>query len=383
MLGSDTLRADRLGASGYYRSLTPRIDALARSGTLFTHCFVPCARTAPSLISMLTGCWPNRYGVRDNYVASAETNLSVPCLPALLRDAGYKTIALGDWAAGDLKKFNLGFDAAHTPDDQWNIKYLLRQGPKDLRLFLSLFLSNPLGRKLLPEIYYLAGVPRTRQLGIQVRRALSGLAQAKQPFLLTMFAASTHPPFGSEYPYYRMFSDPGYRGDSLFAMARLTDPFDIIRRQGEARSEFDLDQIEDLYDGCVRAFDDEVRRVLAHLELCGLGKNTIVVVFSDHGMEFFEHGTWGQGNSIFGDHSARTPLIIADPRSPPNATVSKVIRNIDIAPTLLELALGTRTDAMDGISLAETIRAGNVPPHLLARTETGIWLTHLPGTPAG
>lgn len=382
MLGSDTLRADRLGVAGYYRSLTPRLDALARQGTLFTHCFVPCARTAPSLTSLLSGCWPHRYGVRDNYVADADTRLSVPRLPALLQKAGYRTAAVGDWSASDLAKFDFGFDEISTPPDQWNIKYLLRQGPKDLRLFLSLFLSNPIGRRVLPEIFYLAGVPRTRQVGLQARQALSELAGSGQPFLLTMFTATTHPPFGSEHPYYRMFSDPGYRGDSTFAMARLTDPFDIIRRQGEARSEFDLDQIEDLYDGCVRAFDDEVRRVLAHLDYCGLAANTIVVVFSDHGMEFFEHGTWGQGNSIFGDYSARTPLIIADPRSAPGSSFNQVIRNIDIAPTLLELALGTSSLSMDGISLANSIRENHEPPPLLARTETGIWLTDLPGTPA-
>jgi len=383
MIGSDTLRADRLGAHGYYRSLTPRIDSLARKGTLFTHCFVPCARTAPSLISFLSGCWPHRHGVRDNYVADDETRLTVPLLPELLQEAGYETAAVGDWAASDFSKFDLGYDRVQAPPDQWNIKYLLRQGPKDLRLFLSLFTLNPLGRRLLPEIYFLAGVPRTSQVGKLARSEISRLAKGEKPFLLTVFTAATHPPFGSEYPYYEMFSDPNYSGESLYAMSRLTDPFEIIRRQGQAREEFDLDQIEDLYDGCVRSFDDEVAKMLAHLERCGLADNTIVVIFSDHGMEFFEHDTWGQGNSVFGDQSAQTPLLIFDPRTPTGNTHKDIIRSIDLAPTLAHLVLGTPPAGMDGVTLAESVRTGKPPPPLLARNETGIWLTDLPGVPEG
>lgn len=383
MIGSDTLRADRLGANGYYRSLTPRIDSLARKGTLFTHCFVPCARTAPSLISLLSGCWPHHHGIRDNYVADDETHLSVPLLPKLLRDAGYETAAVGDWAASDFSKFDFGFDRVHAPPDQWNIKYLLRQGPKDLRLFLSLFTGNAFGRRALPEIYFLAGVPRTRQVGIHARREISRMAAAQRPFMLTVFTAATHPPFGSEYPYYTMFADPNYGGDSVYAMSRLTDPFDVIRRQGQAREEFDLDQIEDLYDGCVRSFDDEVAKTLTHLERCGLADNTIVVVFSDHGMEFFEHDTWGQGNSVFGDQSAQTPLLIYDPRSTTGRTFPQVIRSIDLAPTLLDLTRVARPAAMDGVTLVQSVNSGAEPPPLLARNETGIWLTDLPGMPAG
>lgn len=383
MLGSDTLRADRLGVCGYYRSLTPFIDHIARSGVLFSRHFVPCARTAPSLASLFSGCWPHTHGIRDNFVAHDETEIRMPMLPALLRDAGYATSAVGDWAAGDLRKFKFGFERMDGSEDQWNLKYLLKQGPKDLRLFLLLWLSNRLGKWLLPEVYYLAGVPRTRHVGIEVRRELSRLAADDRPFFLTAFMAATHPPFTSEAPYYTMFADPNYRGESMFAMARLTDPFEIIRRQGEPRKEFDLDQIEDLYDGCVRSFDDEVGRILAHLKQCGLAEQTIVVVFSDHGMEFFEHGTWGQGNSVFGNQSTRVPLVIKDPRHGQGRIIEDTVRSIDIAPTLLGLLGFPPPLTMEGCSLAACIRHGAQPPPLVALSETGYWLTDLPGTPAG
>jgi arylsulfatase A-like enzyme len=164
-------------------------------------------------------------------------------------------------------------------------------------------------------------------------------------------------------------------------MARLTDPFEIIRRQGAPREEFDLDQIIDLYDGCVSAFDDEVGKMLAHLDVCGLADNTIVVVYSDHGMEFFEHDTWGQGNSAVGDFSPRIPLVIHAPGRPARGTVSHVVRLVDLAPTLLELVGAPAVASMDGVSLAGCLETDSACPELDAFNETGIWIAPIPGLP--
>ncbi|HNB05255.1 MAG TPA: sulfatase-like hydrolase/transferase [Thauera aminoaromatica] len=382
MIGSDTLRADRIGAQREGASITPNIDALAARGTRFGACYVPCARTAPSLISLFTATWPHHHGVRDNYVAGAETRLEDKTLPNILRALGYRTAAVSDWCGADLGKFDFGFDITDLPEDQWNLKYLIRQGPKDIRLFLSLFLHNRLGRHLLPEIHYLGGVPQTGMLGRRARRTLSRLAAGDEPFLLNLFYSTTHPPFASEHPYYTRFSDPAYSGASKFAMARLTEPFEIIRRQGEPREEFDLDQILDLYDGCVAQFDDEVGRLLRQLDDSGLAEDTIVVLYSDHGMEFFEHGTWGQGNSALGDFSARVPLIVVDPARPGGQRVDQVVRSVDIMPTLLDL-LGAPSVGCDGVSLRPAIADPATDLHLRAFNETGIWIAPVPGLPEG
>lgn len=381
MIGSDTLRADRLGSLGYRRALTPHLDALAAHGTLFAQCFVPCARTAPSLLSLLTGSWPHRHGIRDNFVADADTALTVETMPSILRQHGYATAAVSDWCGGDLKKFPLGFDYLDLPNDQWNIKYLIRQGPKDLRLVLSLFTHNRFGKTFLPELYYLAGIPLTREVGQHGRQVLAALGRTGKPFFLNLFLSSTHPPFGSEHPYYTLFSDPRYHGESKFVMARLTDPFEIIRRQGQPKEEFDLDQILDLYDGCVKSFDDEVGRTLDFLTRSGLDRNTIVVIYSDHGMEFFEHETWGQGNSAIGDFSPRVPLIIAEPNAASGRRVDAVVRSIDIMPTLLERIGITPPVHIDGVSLRGVLD-GAPAPTLAAFNETGIWLADIPGMPA-
>ncbi|MCA1979803.1 MAG: sulfatase-like hydrolase/transferase, partial [Thiobacillus sp.] len=381
MIGSDTLRADRLGAAGYRRALTPHIDALARQGSLFTNCYVPCARTAPSLISMLAGVWPRTHGVRDNFVSTDDTRLKVDALPTLLKARGYRSAVISDWCGADMGKFSFGFDYTDLPEDQWNLRYLIRQGPKDLRLFVSLFAHNRLGRVFLPELYYLGGVPLTQPMGRRARRLLSRLAASDQPFFLNIFYSTTHPPFASEWPWYTKFADPDYRGESKFAMARLTDPFEIIRRQGAPREEFDLDQIVDLYDGSVAAFDDEVGKLLDHLDACGLADNTIVVVYSDHGMEFFEHDTWGQGNSAVGEASPRIPLVIRAPGLPAQGRLDQVVRSIDLAPTLLDLAGIEPGAQMEGVSLACCLADASRCPELDAFNETGIWIADIPGLP--
>lgn len=381
MLGSDTMRADRMGGAGYRRRLTPRLDDLAAGGVQFTECYVPCARTAPSLVSLFSGTWPHHHGIRDNFIANSETQLPMRCLPELLGDAGYSTVAVSDWCGADLRKFSLGFQDVDAPDDQWNIKYLIRQGPKDLRLFLSLFTHNRFGKRFLPELYYLAGVPLTSRVGREARVQISRLAARERPFLLNVFLSATHPPFGSEYPYYSRYSDPAYGGESKFVMASLTDPQEILRRQGDSRKEFDLDQIIDLYDGCVRSFDDEAGRILDHLAACGLAENTIVVVYSDHGMEFFEHETWGQGNSAVGDFSAKIPLIIRGRDGAGGSIQGQVVRSVDIAPTLLDLVGLPVPPTMDGVSLADLVRGETRDLGLAAFNETGIWITDMPGMP--
>jgi arylsulfatase A-like enzyme len=382
MIGSDTLRADRIDGS-YSKDVAPHLNRMTERGTLFGQCHVPCARTAPSLLALLTGTWPHRFGVRDNFVPDEATRLSVATLPRILKNHGYYTAALSDWCGADMGKFDLGFDYADVPEDQWNVKLFIRQGPKDLRLFLSLFARNRLGKIFLPEIHYLGGVPQTDELGLETRHLINHLATGNRPFFLNVFFSTTHGPFGSEYPYYTRFTRPDYKGESKFVMARVTDPWEIIRRQAEPRAEFDLDQIINLYDGCVTRFDDEVGRIMSHLEQCGLADNTIVVVYSDHGMEFFEHHTWGQGNSAISDVSNRIPLLIFAPGVRQGRTVTQPVRSIDLAPTLLDLAGINPTPGMDGASLKPSMLNSTIAPDLDVFSETGIWLTDLPGTPVG
>jgi arylsulfatase A-like enzyme/GT2 family glycosyltransferase len=378
MIGADSLRSDRLGVDGNTRGLTPTLDALANRGVYLQRCFVPCARTAPSLASLLSGQWPHSHGIRDNFSTVDESKLGRAPLPHVLHAHGYRTIAISDWCGSDLGKFPFGFSELDLPKDQWNIRYLIRQGPKDIRLFLSLFTHNDFGRHFLPELYYLAGVPMTSELGKRTRSAISRCAREGDPFFLNVFMSATHAPFGSEHPYYTQYASKTYFGKSKFVMNGLNEPFEVIQRQKQGKEFFDLEQIMDLYDGCVRNFDDEVARTLDHLDQCGLTDNTIVVIYSDHGMDFFERETWGQGNSVVVDDSSRIPVIVVDPRRPNGRTISHTVRSIDLASTLLDLVGLPIPKEMQGVSLKQCIDGEINDPGLAAYAETGIWVTHVP-----
>jgi len=380
MIGADTLRVDRLSCQGYEHPLTPFIDSLVGRGTLFTNCYVPLARTAPSLLSLFSGRWPHHHGVRDNFVSDLDTSLQVPLLPDILKGRGYYSHVISDWSGGDFQKFPFDFDAVDVPDDQWNLKYYMRQGPLDLRFFLTLFTHNLLGKAFLPELFYLAGVPLTSHLGRQTRKALSSLSKSDQPFFLNVFMGTTHVPYGSEYPYYVRFSDRDYVGPSKFVMAKFADPMEIIEAQEAERSRFDVDQISNLYDGCVNQFDDEVQRIMTHIDELGVADNTIVVIYSDHGTDFFENHTWGQGNTVVGsDPSAKIPLLIIDPSNRNGAKIDHLVRSVDFVPTILELIGHEPESDLDGVSLAAYCRGDITDLALPAFQETGIWLGRVPG----
>jgi arylsulfatase A-like enzyme len=383
MIGADTLRADRLGIEGYPRALTPTLDTLAARGTYLSQCFIPCGRTAPSLASLLTGTWPHTHGVRDNFSLPSEFSLHAPSLAEVLGNAGYETVAISDWAGADFGKYAFGFERCILPSDQWNVKYLIRQGPKDIRLFLSLFTHSRFGKRFLPELYYLASIPMTDELGRETRRVISECAARQRPFLINAFFSTTHAPFASEYPYYTMFAGTDYAGPSKFVMGLMNDPFEIIKQQRHTVADVDLDQIHALYDGCVRRFDSEVKRILDHLEACGLLEQTIVVVYADHGIEFFERDSWGQGNSVIVDGSSRIPVIVADPRRKESVRVAEVTRSIDVAPTLLDLLGRAVPSTMEGVSLKARTDYAKDPLDLKAFEETGLWFTRIPGLPDG
>ncbi|RMG30818.1 MAG: hypothetical protein D6721_02720 [Gammaproteobacteria bacterium] len=380
MIGSDTLRADRLGIDGYPRKLTPAIDALARRGGWLANLYVPIGRTAPSITAMLTGTWPRHNGVTSNFIPDRARDLPVPALPAVLARHGYRTMAVGDWAASDLGKIGFGFQERITAPDQWNLRYLLSQGPKDLRLYLSLFTQNAWARWLLPQIYYLAGRPLTTEVGRQARRALDRLDRQGRPFFLFTFIATTHPPFSVEYPYYLRFSGPDYRGRSKFSMTDVFTPEAIARAQAQGAEAFDVQQIVDLYDACTVRFDDEVRRILEFMKARGLLEHTLVVIFSDHGTDLFEKGTWGQGNTILGkDPSNRIPFVIFDPRWRVHGRITATARSVDIAPTLLDLlGLDPAELGADGRSLVPVFRGEERRPRA-AYLATGAWLARVKG----
>lgn len=379
MIGSDTLRHDRLGGSNYHRNLTPNIDKLSANGLRLYKCITPVARTAPSIASLFTGLWPHHHKIRDNYPSLADCKLPQQSLIDILNEHGYLTASISDWCGADFAKISFNFKEISVAEDQWNIKLLLRQGPSLIRNVLSLFTNNALGKRFLPEFYYLAGVPLTRSLGRECRQLIARSAKNAEPFFINLFTSATHVPFNSEYPYYNLFTPKDYKGESRFIMTRLASAEEIIKKQEKSSEYFDIPQIINLYDSCVKQFDDEVGKIIDYIEKSGLLDDTIVIIYSDHGADFFETGCWGQGNTLVGDDpSGRIPIVIKGPGVPIGVNFEPTTRSIDVMPTLLDLLNIPIPTNLDGVNLIPYVKAQK-SPELFAFQETGIWLGKIPG----
>jgi len=113
----------------------------------------------------------------------------------------------------------------------------------------------------------------------------------------------------------------------------------IVERQGRPitnLSEADLDYVVGLYDGEIRYVDAQAGRLLARLEQLTLDRELLVVLTSDHGEEFLDHGSASHGYTLY-DEQLRVPLVMRWPGRLPARRIEQQVRSIDVLPTLLEL----------------------------------------------
>lgn len=131
--------------------------------------------------------------------------------------------------------------------------------------------------------------------------------------------------------------------------------------QPELFNESDVRRLTALHDGEISYHDRQFAAFLAKLDEMGLADNTIIVVTSDHGEEFNEHGSWGHGHSIF-QELLHVPLAFRWPGvTTEGRRIPQVVSTMDVAPTVLEAAGIEIPAAFEGRSLAEFIRGGVRP----------------------
>ena len=298
LVSIDTLRADHVGVYGYHRDTTPRIDALAGVGVVARNAVAASHWTAPSHTSLLTGLHPQEHGVVD--FPEPEALGPVPTLASVLADAGYRTTAVtgGGYVAqstGLDRGFQQMFEVTDTPDVAFAQAAALWEEPTD------------------------------------------------QPRFLFLHTYQVHDPYDPPAPFDRWFApdlpeDPRLRGD-------LRDTYLFGWRPTPA----ELGGMKALYDGEIRYTDDRLALVLDALERSGRREHTLVVVTSDHGEEFFEHG--GMSHARLQGEVVRVPLVLSHPAMPAlvDPVVDAVFPGVDVMPTVLDL-LGVEAPELSGRS---------------------------------
>jgi hypothetical protein len=372
VLGTDSLRPDHLAYNGYPRP-TPNIDKLLARGANFLNAKASLARTFSSFTSVLTSTFPPDHQVRHMFPRPEELKLKLPTLVQALKQRGYDTGMISDFAGDIFARIGYGFDHIQAP--HLTLQNLIKQRCLEFHYMLLSFLINPVGRDVFPVMWLMPLNIDPYYVTNTSKRFIRNAVKAGKPFFMVYFSSNSHFPYGSQYPYYQLYAKKSYRGPHKYRKVDMMKTY----------SGFDLDpadreQIVALYDGAARMFDDQVGEMLAFLKTSGLEKNTIIVLFSDHGESLYENGYGsGHGDHLRGPYSSSMVFGVCSPfEGFGGRRIVPTVRDIDIAPTLLDLAGVTPPPSFKGRSLLPVMRGAAFTGYP-AYMETELWYT--PETP--
>jgi len=302
----DTLRADHVGTLGHDRSTTPFIDQFASSSVVFERARSQAACTFPSVNSLLTSRYP---GV---FIRQPKGQLGIPSgttpIAEILRDRGYSTIAVS---------------ASH----------IVRATPTEY---------NP-GGGFDRGFDTFVEACRWRHGNCLNNSVFAELEQIEEPFFLYLHYMEPHSPYRPPKNWKNRFA--GSYEDHDFI--RNGDPNPIAEMLFDDGPELDITDrdvghLVDLYDEEIRYFDGVFRRLVAQLERQDLLDRSILVLTSDHGEEFLEHGLIKHCRGIW-DTVTHVPLILRIPGVEGGRRISSAVGNIDVVPTILDY-LGAADD---------------------------------------
>ncbi|MBW3622339.1 MAG: sulfatase, partial [Armatimonadetes bacterium] len=329
---TDDQRWDALSLNGNRILRTPNIDRIGREGIRFQNMFVTNALCAPSRASFLTGLYSHAHGVVDNGNRQIPKNL--PLISDYLRQAGYEAAFCGkSHVAGALR------------DRQWDYYFGYRGQ----------------GNYLQPVIAEGVNGPDRRYDGymddVVTDHAVNWLkAKREKPFVLFVWFKAPHRSWMRARRHHDLFRDAAvpmpdtYDADLKGYPGKPRAFAEADNKIGDFQDVRSLEFVKDYY-ATLTAVDENVGRVLDALQETRKLDDTAVIYSSDNG---FFHGEWRMFDKRFmHEPSIRVPLLIRYPRRiPPNTRTEKMALNVDLAPTMLELAGVPVPAGMHGRSLA-------------------------------
>jgi N-acetylglucosamine-6-sulfatase len=352
---------------------TPNLDRLAMEGAHLRNAFVSTSLCSPSRASILTGQYMHHHNVVDN---QRPEPAGIRYFPEYLREAGYETAFLGKWHMGEERDTaRKGFDhwvsfrgQGEYFDDTYNINGERRKitgYSTDVLTDLALdWMKQRGGKPFFCEVSFKAPhfpfEPAPRHRG----RYDKALVRYPETMANTEENYATQPRWVRERRY-------GIHGVDHMETGRFDhDPVpsfeDLFRRYSEA----------------VHTIDENVGRLLKHLDDAGLRDSTMVVYMGDNGFALGEHGFYDKRDAF--ETSMRVPLLLRAPGAvKPGTVLKQMVQNIDIAPTLLDAAGVTvppGAPKMDGRSFWPLAQGREVPwrDHILYEY---YWEWNFPATP--
>lgn len=376
IIGSDSLRGDRLGYTGYRprrrdglaaSGVSPRIDELAARSVNLQNCFTPIASTLESGTSLMSSMYPHTHGLRHMYPDEETVDAAksrVEPLAAVLAEKGYETAVFGDWCAGYFELMPLGFGHVSVSSFD-NFKIYMSQAVVMAHFVIPLYFDHSAGYALFPQLGSFAQFVTPEVVTERVKKRLGEVSESGRPFFWHVFYSCNHLPYRSPEPYSGMFADPAYAGPNKSGVDFDIDSFiggTDLENKWKALPEKEIRQIRNLYDGCTRQFDDNVGMILDSLRERGLAEKTIVIITADHGDNLYEEGvTLGHGLTFNGGaRGNHVPLLFHLP-GVAASSIPEQVRTIDIAPTLADLLGARKPDSWEGESFAGWLGGGEQP----------------------
>jgi arylsulfatase A-like enzyme len=326
----DTVRAQSLSVYGYARPTSPRLEEFARTGIVFDNAMATAPWTLPSHATMFTGRLPHE--LSGDWLTPLDA--AHPTVAEALAGRGYVTEG---FAA------NLLYTTAATGLDRGFLHY--RDYPMSFAAFAhQSWLARVIARPLRGVLEFEEGrIVRRRGAEITDEFLTWLSARPDRPFFAFLNYFDAHEPYDPPPPFADRFGG-GPMPD--MTVRRSWSPEQIQRSM-------------DAYDSAVAYDDNEIGRVLAGLERDGLRDNTIVIVTSDHGEQFGEHGLFDHANSLYLP-LLHVPLLISLPgHAPANVRVPDAVSLLDLAATILDLAgPAASSGSLPGRSLARFWQPG-------------------------
>ncbi len=366
---TDQQRWDTLGANGNDRIRTPNLDRMAAEGVKFARSYCTTPLCTPSRVGFFTGRYNHANGSYWNgmYVSPAE-----PDFAGVLKEAGYRTALIGKDHCFDDERREQAFDylrlASHCAFDPPANKVERR-------------INEVRGGKMQVPMADDPFSPEEDITGHLFRTACDFVGESREdPFFLWLSIADPHPPYMVCEPYASMYDPddippPAWEEgetDNKPYRQQLIVEWD---RYGRDYPNDDIRRLIAIYWGMVTYIDDEIGRLLDRLAALGLEEDTIVVFTSDHGDYMGDHRMIRKGPYLY-DCLTRVPLLVRWPGQVEPQATDAMVENIDVMPTLCELAGVPTPESCQGSSFAPVLR-GDADTH-----RDAVFLEHgVPGRP--
>ncbi len=328
----DTLRADHASLYGYPRKTTPFLDQLGAQGLVFDDCQVQAPWTKPSVASLLTSLYSYTHGIVNDYDMVPAGS---PALAEELRKAGYVTAGVvANPFAGRISGLQRGFDFL----DEWSVIQRYRTDKED----------------------------RGTDSAAVNRIVFPWLEQHKnEPFFLYAHTTDPHAPYRPPAGFEEKFANPAEtpKFDREYKQMRDVRQYGggtVVDRAGTKRAGVDPDrfirQAIDRYDGEVLFNDSNLQKLVEKLKDLGVLDNTLLIVVSDHGEEFWEHGWTAHGQSLYTELAHGVFMMYGPKLIPTPRRVAEPVQLIDVMPTILDLLGLPMPEMVQGQSLAGFVR---------------------------